>query len=76
MHSTVPPQKTNAENAVRNSHSSVPSTPKYSDMPGRERLYGQRLHRRTTSDSAAPSDTSDTTTTRSGQNADEDRTDE
>ena len=76
VHSTVPPQKTNAENAVRNSHSSVPSTPKYSDMPGRERLYGQRLHQRTTSDSAAPSDTSDTTTTRSGQNADEDRTDE
>lgn len=46
-HSTVPSQKSNAENAARNSHSTVPKTPKYSDMPARERLYGRRLHRRT-----------------------------
>ncbi|AFK19408.1 protein gvpI [Haloferax mediterranei ATCC 33500] len=47
-HSTLPPQKTNAENAVRNSHSTVPELPKYSSVPARERLYGLRLHRETT----------------------------
>jgi hypothetical protein len=46
-HSTLPPQKSNAENATRNSHSTVPETPKYSAVPARERLYGQRLHRKT-----------------------------
>lgn len=46
-HSTMPPQKSNAENAARNSHSTVPKSPKYSDMPARERLYGRRLHRKT-----------------------------
>lgn len=50
-HSTMPPQKTNAENAARNSHSTVPEIPKYSNMPGRDRLYGLRLHRKTVSES-------------------------
>lgn len=45
-HSTLPPQKSNTENATRNSHSTVPETPKYSAVPARERLYGQRLHRK------------------------------
>lgn len=60
-HSTIPSQKSNAENAVRNSHTTVPKTPKYSDMPARERLYGQRLHQKTTgknSDSPSLSDES------------------
>ena len=57
-HSTVPPQKTNAQNAARNSHSAVPSKPKYSKIPARERLYGLRLHRATSTDSGdnQPSD--------------------
>lgn len=46
-HSTLPPQKSNAENAVRNSHSTVPPAPKYSNVPARKRLYGHRLHRKT-----------------------------
>lgn len=62
-HSTMPPQKTNAENAVRNSHSTVPTTPKYSDLSGRERLYGQRLHQQTTSETAESSGVSDASTT-------------
>ncbi|MFA9517153.1 protein gvpI [Halopenitus sp. H-Gu1] len=45
-HSTLPPQKSNAENATRNSHSTVPETPKYSVVPARERLYGRRLYRK------------------------------
>ncbi|ADQ68784.1 hypothetical protein C499_14260 [Halogeometricum borinquense DSM 11551] len=45
-HSTLPPQKSNAENAARNSHSTVPAVPKHSNVAARERLYGQRLHRR------------------------------
>ncbi|AAC82803.1 gas vesicle protein GvpI [Halobacterium salinarum] len=60
-HSTMPPQKSNAENAVRNSHSTVPKTPKYSDVTARERLYGQRLHQKTAggnSEASAPSDES------------------
>lgn len=57
-HSTMPPQKSNVENATRNSHSTVPETPKYSAMPARERLYGQRLHRKT---SEGKDDTSATT---------------
>lgn len=57
-YSTVPPQDTNAQNAARNSHSTVPPTPKYSSVPARKRLYGQRLHRAmkatsTTDDSSA-----------------------
>lgn len=44
-HSTLPTQKSNAENAVRHSHSTVPETPKYSTVQARERLYGQRLRR-------------------------------
>ncbi|GGJ05378.1 protein gvpI [Halobellus salinus] len=75
-HSTVPPQKTNAENAVRNSHSAVPSTPKYSAAPGRERLYGQRLHQRTTSEPAGSAGTSDTTTTPLDRSTNEDQTNE
>ncbi|SDY65514.1 protein gvpI [Halopenitus persicus] len=62
-HSTMPSQKSNAENAARNSHSTVPKTPKYSDMPARERLYGRRLHRRTAdgnSEASASSDESPT----------------
>jgi len=47
-HSTVPPQKTNAQNAARRSHSTVPPAPKYSTVQARIRLYGQRLHRATT----------------------------
>lgn len=46
-HSTLPPGKSNAENAARRSHSTVPATPKYSNVPARERLYGQRLHHKT-----------------------------
>jgi hypothetical protein len=46
-HSTLPPQKSNVENATRNSNSTVPSAPKYSTVPARERLYGLRLHRKT-----------------------------
>jgi hypothetical protein len=49
-HSTLPPQKSNAENAARNSHSTVPETVKHSNVPARERLYGQRLHRHTSQD--------------------------
>ncbi len=57
-HSTLPPQKSNAENATRNSHSTVPETPKYSAVPARERLYGQRLHRKTSGREDEPSATS------------------
>jgi len=46
-YSTVPPQKSNAQNAVRNGHSTVPPAPKYSTVQARKRLYGQRLHRAT-----------------------------
>ncbi|WP_076982688.1 protein gvpI [Natronomonas moolapensis] len=46
-HSTLPAQTTNAQNAARNSHSTVPATPKHSTVPARERLYGLRLHRKT-----------------------------
>lgn len=42
-HSTVPPQKTNGQNAARNSHSTVPRVPKYSDVDAQQRLYGLRL---------------------------------
>lgn len=73
-HSTMPTQKTNAENAVRNSHSTVPPTPKYSDMAGRERLYGQRLHQQTTSETAESAGASDATTTPSERDADGDQT--
>ena len=52
-HSTVPPQKTNAQNAARHAHSTVPPTPKYSTVQARTRLYGQRLHRATTASSTA-----------------------
>ncbi|TSD14758.1 protein gvpI [Haloglomus irregulare] len=75
-HSTMPPQKTNAENAARNSHSTVPPTPKYSDVAGRKRLYGRRLHQQTTSDTAESSGTSDTTTTPLDRDADGNQTDE
>ncbi|WP_435186740.1 protein gvpI [Halobellus sp. EA9] len=75
-HSTMPPQKTNAENAVRNSHSTVPKTPKYSDVAGRERLYGQRLHQQTTSDTAESASASEGPTTPSDRDADGDQTDE
>lgn len=44
--STLPSQESNAENAARNSHSTVPKTVKYSKVTARERLYGLRLHRR------------------------------
>jgi hypothetical protein len=75
-HSTMPPQKTNAENAARNSHSTVPPTPKYSDMAGRKRLYGQRLHQQTTSDTAESAGASDATTTPSEHDVDGDQTNE
>ncbi|WP_240792437.1 protein gvpI [Salarchaeum sp. JOR-1] len=75
-HSTMPPQKTNAENAARNSHSTVPKTPKYSDMVGRERLYGQRLHQQTTSDTAESASASEASTTPSDRDAGGDQTDE
>lgn len=52
-HSTVPPQKTNAQNAARHSHSTVPPAPKYSTVQARIRLYGQRLHRSTTATTAS-----------------------
>lgn len=55
-HSTMPPQKSNAKNATRNSHSTVPATPKYSEVPARERLYGQRLHRKTSTSVTEASD--------------------
>lgn len=51
-HSTLPPQKSNAQNAVRNSHSTVPETPKYSTVQARKRLYGQRLYRATSGDAS------------------------
>jgi hypothetical protein len=47
-HSTLPSQNSNAVNAARNSHSTVPATPKYSEASNRERLYGRRLHARAT----------------------------
>ncbi|MFT4890099.1 MAG: hypothetical protein ACI9YT_001012 [Halobacteriales archaeon] len=42
-HSTMPGQKTNAENAARNSNSTVPPRPKHSTTPAKERLYGLKL---------------------------------
>lgn len=57
-HSTLPPQRSNAQNAAQHSHSTVPPTPKYSTVSARERLYGLRLHRRTT-DFEAPDATAD-----------------
>lgn len=41
--SLVPRQRTNAENAVRNAHSSVPEKPKYSTVEPAPRLYGIRF---------------------------------
>lgn len=76
VHSTVPPQKTNAENAARNSHSAVPPAPKYSDMSGCDRLYGLRLHQRTTSETTGSSSTSDATMTSSEHDTDGGQTDE
>lgn len=75
-HSTVPPQKTNAENAARNSHSTVPNVPKYSDMSGRKRLYGLRLHQQTTSETAGSLLTEDAATTTSENNTDRDQVNE
>jgi hypothetical protein len=75
-YSTMPPQKTNAENAARNSHSTVPKTPKYSNVAGRERLYGRRLHQQTTTDTAESAGTSDTSTIPSDRDADGDQTNE
>jgi|APHM01.1.fsa_nt_gi hypothetical protein len=43
-HSTLPSQDTNAANAARNSHSTVPAEPKHSQASSRARLYGRRLH--------------------------------
>lgn len=43
-HSTVPSQNSNATNAARNSYSTVPPEPKYSDASASARLYGRRLH--------------------------------
>jgi hypothetical protein len=52
-YSTMPSQKSNAENAARNSHSAVPAAPKYSTVSARERLYGRRLHRKTSTEGAS-----------------------
>lgn len=41
--STVPDQKSNAENAARNSNSTVPTKPKHSRSPVEKRLYGTKL---------------------------------
>lgn len=46
--STLSPQRSNEQNAAQHSHSTVPPTPKYSSVAARDRLYGLRLHRRTT----------------------------
>jgi len=67
-HSTLPPQKSNAENAARNSHSTIPKSPKYSDMPTRERLYGLRLHRRTAGESLETHGSSDESSTKDEAN--------
>jgi hypothetical protein len=57
--STMPSQKTNAQNAVRNSHSTVPETPRYSNIAAPKRLYGQRLHRVTTDSMSTSSETTE-----------------
>jgi hypothetical protein len=72
-HSTMPKQKSNAQNAARNSHSTVPATPKYSNVPARERLYGQRLHRKTSDDVTEASDVR--SSSKSDGDADEEPTD-
>lgn len=41
--SFIPRQRTNAENALRNAHSSVPEKPKYSEVEPAPRLYGVRF---------------------------------
>ncbi|WP_181692584.1 protein gvpI [Natronomonas sp. LN261] len=53
-HSTLPPQTSNAQNAARNSHSAVPAVPRYSTVTARERLYGLRLHRKTSENDDGP----------------------
>ncbi|MEZ3164924.1 protein gvpI [Halorubrum sp. RMP-47] len=58
-YSTMPPQKSNAQNAVRNSHSTVPETPKYSTIVASDRLYGQRLHRVTTDSMSTSTETTE-----------------
>lgn len=75
-HSTVPPQKTNEQNSARNSHSTVPNSPKYSNTAGRERLYGLRLHYRTTSETTGSMTTEDAATTTSEQNTNTEQTNE
>lgn len=42
--SLLPRQRTNAENATRNAHSSVPEKPKYSEVDPAPRLYGSRFN--------------------------------
>jgi seryl-tRNA synthetase len=46
VYSTVPKQKTNEQNAVRNAHSTVPTAPQYSQIPPSERLFGLRFYQR------------------------------
>lgn len=42
--SMLPQQQTNKRNAMRNSHSTVPEKPKYSEVEAKPRLYGHRFY--------------------------------
>ncbi len=55
-YSTVPRQRSNAENSARQSHSTVPLRPKYSTVRPRARLYGLRLQDETVSRETPKSD--------------------
>ncbi len=55
-YSTVPRQRSNAENSARQSHSTVPLRPKCSTVRPRARLYGLRLQDETASREAPKSD--------------------